>query len=144
MINKLCLGTAKLGIPSYGYSSSRILVNSSEFLLRALRLGICNLDTSPRYGDCEKIVGNVLKKLDIKPIISSKIDNLIPGSNKNPDLMLKSIELSINRLNTDIIDICYLHQNEIEIISDKYVHEGISFLKKSHLLKKLALLFIQN
>ena len=36
------------------------------------------------------------------------------------------------------IDICYLHQNTISIISDKYVHEGIELLKNSNLIKEVG------
>ena len=138
MTNKLCLGTAKIGIPGYGYSNSDTLVNVNEFLLESLRLGINCIDTSPRYGDSEKVIGRALKKLNKNPRISTKIDNLIPNSKKNPDLMLSSILSSIDRLDIDCIDVCYLHQNEIDIISDDYVHTGIKLLKNKGLIKEVG------
>ena len=138
MTNKLCLGTAKIGMPDYGYSSTDALINADEFLFESLSLGISYIDTSPRYGDSEKIVGNILKTLSNKPGISTKVDNLIPGSKQNFDLMLHSISSSIDNLNIDSIDICYLHQNEIDIISDVYVHKGIELLKEKNLIKEIG------
>ncbi|MBT5400349.1 aldo/keto reductase [bacterium] len=138
MTSKLCLGTAKIGMPDYGYSNTDTLVNADEFLFESLSLGINYIDTSPRYGGSEKIVGNILKTLDNKPGISTKVDNLIPGSKQNSDLMLHSILSSIDNLSIDSIDICYLHQNEIDIISDVYVHKGIELLKEKNLIKEIG------
>ena len=136
MIDKLCLGTAKIGMPNYGYSSKDILINLDEFLSDSFSLGINNVDTSPRYGNSEKIVGNTLKAMTNKPNVSTKVDNLTPDSKQNPSLMVQSIKLSIKKLNIDTIDICYLHQNEI--ISDKYVHKGIEILKERSLIKEIG------
>ena len=138
MINKLCLGTAKIGMPDYGYSSTDILKNVDGFLLQSFSLGISNLDTSPRYGNSEEIVGNILRVIENKPNISTKVDKLTPNSKQNPSLMQRSIERSIKRLNIEIVDICYLHQNEIEIISDKYVHKGIEILKERRLIREIG------
>ena len=138
MTSKLCLGTAKIGMPDYGYSNTDTLVNADEFLFESLSLGINYIDTSPRYGGSEKIVGNILKTLDNKPGISTEVDNLIPGSKQNSDLMLHSILSSIDNLSIDSIDICYLHQNEIDIISDVYVHKGIELLKEKNLIKEIG------
>jgi len=45
-----------------------------------------------------------------------KIDNLMSKSGKMPKSIIESINKSISKLNTPI-DTCYLHQNDIEIIS---------------------------
>jgi aryl-alcohol dehydrogenase-like predicted oxidoreductase len=138
MIDKLCLGTAKVGMPNYGYSSSDISIDGKDFLLQSLSLGISSIDTSPRYGNAEKIIGTILRTRDKRLNISTKIDNLVPYSIQNLDLMLHSIEHSLKSLNTDIIDICYLHQNDMKIISDKNVHKGIEILKKKGLIKEIG------
>jgi hypothetical protein len=46
-----------------------------------------------------------------------KIDNLVSKSGNTPNSMIKLINESISKLNAPI-DICYLHQNDIEIISE--------------------------
>jgi uncharacterized protein len=138
MNKKLCLGTAKLGMPDYGYSGDNTLKDPEIFILESLRLGIDSIDTSPRYGNSEEIIGKVLKYTSTKPSINTKIDNLVANSNKNPILMMDSISRSIAKLNVDSIDVCYLHQNDINIISDKYVHEGIHSLKRDKLIKDIG------
>ena len=135
--NKLSLGTAKLGMSEYGHSDGIILLNPINFIKRSLDFGIRFIDTSPGYGNSEEIIGKALKRSDIKHLISTKIDNLAPNTTKTPELMLKSINKSIHNLNSNI-DICYLHQNAIEIISDKYIHEGIELLKNSNLIKEVG------
>jgi len=137
MTNKLCLGTAKIGMPDYGYSDGNVLKDPTNFILSSLDLGIRSIDTSPRYGNSEKLIGKALKLCNKKPLINTKIDNLTPNLSKTPELMLNSINDSIHKLGASI-DICYLHQNEIDIISDKYVHEGIELLKNSNLIKEVG------
>ena len=49
MKNKICLGTAKVGIPSYGHSTTN-RSNNNDLFVRATEIGIDCFDTSPRYG----------------------------------------------------------------------------------------------
>jgi len=135
--SQLVLGTAKLGMPEYGYSDGFILSDPVNFILRSLSRGVRFIDTSPRYGNSEELVGKAIKLSKIKPSISTKIDNLVARSGKTPTSMIKSINESISKLNTPI-EVCYLHQNEIEIISDKYVHEGIKELKNRSFVKEFG------
>lgn len=134
---QLTLGTAKLGMPAYGFSDGYALTDPVNFILRSLNQGIRFIDTSPRYGNSEELIGEALKLSKKKPYVSTKIDNLVPQSCCTPNSMIKSVKESISKLNAPI-DICYLHQNDIEIISDKYVHEGIKILKNSNLIKEIG------
>ena len=135
--NQLTLGTAKLGMPAYGYSDGHALVDPVDFILRSLSRGIRFIDTSPRYGNSEELIGKALNLSKKKLSVSTKIDNLVSKSGNTPNSMIKSINESISKLNAPI-DICYLHQNDIEIISDKYVHAGIKALKNSNLVKEVG------
>jgi aryl-alcohol dehydrogenase-like predicted oxidoreductase len=135
--NKLALGTAKLGMPEYGFSDKGTLDDPIDFILRSLDLGVKYIDTSPRYGNSEELIGEALIRCNNKPIICTKIDDLESNVSKTPEVMLKSITTSIQKLKTSI-DICYLHQNQLEIISDKYVHDGIELLKNNHLIKEVG------
>jgi aryl-alcohol dehydrogenase-like predicted oxidoreductase len=135
--NQLTLGTAKLGMPAYGYSDGYALVDPVDFILRSLSRGIRFIDTSPRYGNSEELIGKALNLSKKKLSVSTKIDNLVSKSGNTPNSMIKSVNESISKLNAPI-DICYLHQNDIEIISDKYVHEGIKVLKNSNLVKEVG------
>jgi len=135
--NKLCLGTAKIGMPDYGFSDGNKLDDPVYFLSKSIELGVGFIDTSPRYGNSEELVGQALKNVTNKPFVSTKIDNLISGSYKTPDHMLSSIEDSIRKMSVKP-EVCYLHQNQIEIISDKYVHEGIRLLKDNKLINSIG------
>ncbi len=137
-MNKICLGTAKIGMPNYGYSSSGYLENASSFLLDSIKLGINYFDTSPRYGDCESILGETLNTLSSIPFLNTKIDELETLSTKTPSRMTESIQLSLQKLHVKTVDVCYLHQNQIEIISDKYVHQGMQKLKSEGLVKEFG------
>ena len=139
MNKMLCLGTAKLGMPNYGYSKNKSkLIDKEKFILESLEAGVYCLDTSPRYGNSEEIVGNALKDINKKPLISTKIDKLKFGNNMTVIDMEKSIRFSVEKIGVESIDICYLHQNEINILSDQYVHDGIKNLKHKGLVSSVG------
>ena len=73
IISKLALGTAKLGLPEYGHSDGGVLNDPVDFLLRSIDRGIKSIDTSPRYGNSEELIGEALKQCNKKPIISRSI-----------------------------------------------------------------------
>ena len=74
--NKISLGTAKLGIDQYGYSSNDLPVDKIKFLKKSIDIGIDTFDTSPRYGDSEEIIGQSISDRETELCISSKIDGL--------------------------------------------------------------------
>ena len=135
-LDLICLGTVKLGIPDYGFSS----LNCSEafdpmvFLKQAVSEGVRRFDTSPRYGKSEEVVGHFIAHNHSLPIVSSKIDGLEPNKKETPEIMISSVQSSLGKLNLKRLDVCYLHQNELEIISDPYVHDGIMELKQKGLI----------
>jgi len=137
-VTDICLGTVKLGLPDYGFSSSneKSDFNASRFLKQVEAIGITKFDTSPRYGESEKILGKHIKQSKYVPFVSSKIDGLKPNDPNSPRYMVASVKTSLEKLNKDALDICYLHQNEMDILSDSYVHEGIRYLKDLKLIEK--------
>ena len=74
----LFLGTVKLGVPEYGFSSSAAdaAFDALGFLRGAKELGVNRLDTSPRYGNSEEVIGQYIKETSSMPFVASKIDNL--------------------------------------------------------------------
>ena len=138
MKNKICLGTAKVGIPSYGHSTKN-RSNNNDLFVRATEIGIDCFDTSPRYGSAESILGGFVNKHKKKLFISTKIDNLnINNKHVIYNKMRESVLRSIENLNIESIDLCYLHQNELSVISNKYVLEGLSRLKNEGLIDKIG------
>jgi uncharacterized protein len=137
-IDKLCLGTVKLGLPNYGFSSQKYVDSpfKAQSLLKDVEsLGIHRFDTSPRYGDSEQILGRHLLHSNQRYFVSSKIDNLRPNDHRTPEIIIESVRASIAKLKIDHLDICYLHQNDISIISDPYVHQGLKLLKEKKLIQ---------
>ena len=117
--DRLCLGTVKLGIPDYGFSSNSPTnwVDPLFFLNQAELMGINRFDTSPRYGKSEEVLGQYILQSGTDPIVSSKIDNLRLGDSDTPEIMVASVKASLGKLYLKWLNICYLHQNELEIIS---------------------------
>ena len=99
-------GTRKLG------QDSQMNQESQTFLVRkALNLGINLIDTSAQYGDSEAILGKALKEFSrdsylicTKWYSANKLDPI-----ESPKLLIKSIENSLSKLNTDRIDIMMFH-----------------------------------
>jgi aryl-alcohol dehydrogenase-like predicted oxidoreductase len=137
-INKICLGTAKIGDESYGYPKKVTETDSRIFLEKAYSLGIRSFDTSPRYGDAEKIIGMSLIDHNRDFQVSSKIENLIPNDKHSKDKMLESVSRSLDNLAITSLDVCYLHQNNLNIISDKYIIEGLFELKSKAMVKNVG------
>jgi len=135
-VDKICLGTVKLGVPEYGFSSRGPDRNCDplRFLQQVETVGISRFDTSPRYGQSEEVLGEYLAQTAIQPLVSSKIDELKTNDPGSPEKMVLSVRSSLQRLNIQQLDICYLHQNELEIISDPYIHEGLQQLKELKLI----------
>ena len=73
--------------------------------------------------------------------VSTKVDNLEP-SKKSPYQINKSVLNSIQDLNVDSLETLYLHQNEIDIISDKKIMNSLENLKVEGYVKKLVFQFI--
>ena len=134
-MNKLCLGTVKIGVPSYGYSSGLDIGNHNELFERAVKIGLNCFDTSPRYENSEKIIGDFIKNHNEKLFISTKIDNLNESDKLVFYKMRESVLRSIEDLNVESIDLCYLHQNDLSIISNGYVLDGLNRLKQERLIK---------
>lgn len=134
--DNLVLGTVKLGIPDYGFSNKNTnRFSTIDFLSYAWNIGIRKFDTSPRYGISEKIIGDfILQKKNI-PFISTKIDGLNANNPKIYDVMFESVKKSLSNMNLEIIDLCYLHQNDLKIISDPYIIDAIIKLKDKGLIK---------
>jgi len=93
--------------PGKNYWNGQKRVDSNKIIDLAVKSGITHYDTAQAYGFglSEQFTGQKLRKLRENMIIATKI---IPSSNNCLEI-LKKIELSLKRMNTDYIDILYLH-----------------------------------
>ena len=91
-------------------------LSSASLIARAMSRGMNYFDTSPDYGNSEETLGEAIKKIKKrdKMIIASKFCDKelypghLPSGSKKKDF-IKVVEGSLSRLNTDYLDICFVH-----------------------------------
>lgn len=116
------LETAQLGLGCMGMSDfygTRNDAESIEVMHRALEMGINFWDTADVYGPHtnEILVGKGLKGIRDKVVLATKFgilrdpsDPMKRGFNAKPSYVQSACEASLKRLDTDIIDLYYLHR----------------------------------
>ena len=89
----------------------------------SLDLGVNFIDTSDAYGAgySEVLLGNALKGKRDKVILATKGGNVMTGPNRGkrifePDYISRVIDESLQRLQTDYIDLYQLHNPPVEVI----------------------------
>lgn len=123
------LGHSDLKISRIGFGCMSIRVEDKEtkqLLQTAVDSGINFFDTADLYqnGSNEEVVGEALRPLRKKVIISTKVGNewRKDGSgwdwNPRKEYILQAVEKSLTRLKTDYIDLYQLHGGTIEDNAD--------------------------
>lgn len=121
--------------------------NAIRIIRRAYDLGVTMFDTAEVYGGAlgnnERLLGEALKPIRDKVVIATKCGMRTEGGrmqiNSDPKVIRQSIEGSLKRLQTDYIDLYYIHRVDpmrpIEEAADtmaqlhkegKLLHWGIS------------------
>jgi len=137
--HKIIYGTAKMGIKNYGYPKSNITLNKIEILDKLIAQGIYLFDTSPRYNDAEALLGRFIRsKNDNRIEVNTKVDLLKPDFKESPRMIIDSISKSIDLLGVEQVNTIYLHQNELDIISDNYIHEGLLEAHQKNMVKNIG------
>ena len=112
-VSPLCLGTMMFGGPTESATSERIIG-------RAFDAGINIIDTADVYngGESERIVGAAIKGRRDAWILATKVGNAMGKGPTRSGLTRKrifeAVEESLQRLETDYIDIYYLHREDHE------------------------------
>jgi aryl-alcohol dehydrogenase-like predicted oxidoreductase len=102
---------------SHAYGAPPPAGEAAKVLLRALELGFTFLDTAALYGfgANETLVGEVLRDRRSEYVLASKCGIIRNAEgqreiNGRPDLLKQTCEDSLRRLQTDVIDLYYLHR----------------------------------
>lgn len=112
------LGLGCMGMSDF-YTTGLDEKESLATLERALELGVTMLDTADVYGPHtnEELLGRFLKGRRNQVFLATKFgivrDPANPqarGTNGHPDYVRKSVEASLKRLGTDVIDLYYQHR----------------------------------
>jgi aryl-alcohol dehydrogenase-like predicted oxidoreductase len=112
-VSELCLGTMTFG-EDWGWGSSQD--ESRQVLDAFLEAGGNFIDTANIYtnGTSETLLGEFLKGDRDRAVLATKYTNAMPGADPNAGgnqrkNMMRSVEASLKRLQTDYIDLYWLH-----------------------------------
>ncbi|KAA9021054.1 aldo/keto reductase [Niallia endozanthoxylica] len=146
IISQIGLGTNAVG----GHNLFADLDESQgkEMVRHAINQGITFIDTADIYGKgrSEELIGEVLKTVDRKSLVlATKGGNewLEDGSvrkNNKPEYLRKAVENSLSRLNTDYIDLYYIHVPDHET----HLSEAVAELSKLKTEGKIRAIGISN
>lgn len=119
---------SELGLGCMGMSEWYGPINDEESqatIRSALDMGLNFFDTADVYGNGhnEILVGNALKPLRQETILATKF-GFLPnesGLNGRPEYVKLACDASLSRLNTDYIDLYYLHRIDPQVPIDETV-----------------------
>jgi aryl-alcohol dehydrogenase-like predicted oxidoreductase len=148
-VSRIGLGTVKFGRnQGVRYPTHFELPTDKEILELlscAQSLGINLLDTAPAYGTSEERLGKLLQHTRDDWILSTKVgEEFIDGKSSfdfSPAAIKKSIERSLQRLQTDYLDIVLVHSNgdDKKIIEQDHVFATLAELKKSGTIRAFGM-----
>lgn len=107
---------------SHGYGKKSSDKHSDHFLNKALDLGYTMLDTAAVYGHGhnESMLGKFISQRRSEFFLASKCGfgqqpDSQPGINGRPEYLRATCEASLKRLQTDHIDLYYLHRRDFNV-----------------------------
>ena len=135
-VSRICFGTWQLSPSYWGEQPHRQIIDAMGC---ARELGINFIDTADAYGDglSERVVGQALRELSREDfVVATKVFWHIGGEDRrypdlSPDYIARACEASLQRLQTDHIDLyqCHsfdplVHPNQIVQAMEKLIRQG--------------------
>ena len=119
LVSAVSLGCMSL---SHGYGEKSSRKHSEKFLHQALDLGYTMLDTAAVYGHGhnESLIGHFISQRRSEFFLASKCGfgqqpDSQPSINGRPEYIKATCEASLKRLQTDHIDLYYLHRRDMNV-----------------------------
>jgi aryl-alcohol dehydrogenase-like predicted oxidoreductase len=113
-VSTLTLGTMMFGGPTDEATSARIIDQAHE-------QGVNSIDTADVYGkgESERVVGRSIAAQRERWVLATKFANPLDSSDVNArgasrKHIVRAVEASLRRLNTDYIDLLYIHREDHE------------------------------
>jgi aryl-alcohol dehydrogenase-like predicted oxidoreductase len=148
-VSQVGLGTVKFGRnQGVKYPQGFLLPSDHEIealLNHAQELGVNVLDTAPAYGSSEERLGQLLKAKRQQWILCTKVgEEFEKGVSRfdfSPEAIQQSVERSLKRLHTDVLDIVLVHSNgeDEKLINEYQVFETLRDLKQRGLIRAFGM-----
>ncbi|MBV1930803.1 MAG: aldo/keto reductase [Porticoccaceae bacterium] len=148
-VSILGLGTVKLGRnEAVKYPQGFALPDdkqASDLLALARERGINLIDTAPAYGTSEERLGHLLRGQRQDWLICTKVgEDFVEGISSydfSPEHVRFSIERSLQRLNTEVLDIVLVHSdgNDVDIIKHLGTLDALAELKRQGKLRAFGM-----
>ncbi len=109
------MGFGCMGL-SHSFGPETPKAEAIKVIRRAFELGVTLFDTAVVYGNNEELVGEALQPFRNKVVIATKFGLTIPKpgepqlTDSRPEEIRKSVDGSLRRLRTDVIDLLYQHR----------------------------------
>jgi aryl-alcohol dehydrogenase-like predicted oxidoreductase len=117
------IGNTGLSISAIGFGTggtAGLMINGTreeqrDAIKRALDLGINYFDESPDYGDgvSESNLGAILHELDVRPVITTKVEVRAENLGDIAGHVERSVEDSLRRLQVDNVDVVQIHNGPV-------------------------------
>ncbi len=148
-ISKITLGTAQLGL-NYGISNINRKPNMKtaiDILNFSFKKGINSFDTSPSYGNSEKIIGSFISSQEKKDLDKIIIISKLPAINLKEEIFFDSlykhikeqINESLYNLKIKTIPFYLLHNAPDIFIEDGLVIECLDELSNEGMIEKFGI-----
>ena len=117
----------------------------SRLLNGALDLGINYIDTAPAYGLSEERIGRAIAHRRAEFVLSTKVGEVFEQGVSTYDFsqsaIEQSVERSLRRLQTDVLDVVFLHANREDVALQQETHavETLQRLRERGLVKQIGL-----
>lgn len=148
-VSAIGLGTVKLGRDQgVKYPQGFTIPDdraAAALLSQARELGINLIDTAPAYGVSETRLGPLLKGQREQWVVCSKVgEDFADGESHfdfSPEHTLRSVERSLQRLHTDVIDMVLVHSdgNDLHIIEHMGTLDALAQLKSRGLIRAFGM-----
>ncbi len=114
------VGRLGIGLSEIGFNLEMADVDTARGVInQALDSGVNFLDTAACYGISEELVGIVASERRDEFVLATKAGHFLPreeGEDWTYDLIISSIDRSLERMKTDHVDLVQLHSCNVEVL----------------------------